>query len=221
MLRPHPAGRAATEAINEAGRDQELVAAGFLRRSLRDVFLPHPFAEPGRIALSATLGDCQRHDFTTREARAGSGRLHNRSRHLECKKEQLLVSSLNGLACSGLKLLLGATRPVAFRSVALFIVVMGASIGVHELVTARTLRGHLVDEWLLAAAGVVSVGFAGVFLGFALGWIRLEPSPSGQTFYWLGTYFGFGAVCLLGLAARQLRPPATIHRISDSALPAR
>jgi uncharacterized membrane protein HdeD (DUF308 family) len=137
------------------------------------------------------------------------------------RKSNSWFLALNGLACSGLGLLLGATRPVAFRSVALFIVLMGASIGVHELVTARTLRGHLVDEWLLAAAGVVSVGFAGVFLGFALGWIRLEPSPSGQTFYWLGTYFGFGAICLLGLAARQLRPPATIHRISDSALPAR
>lgn len=118
--------------------------------------------------------------------------------------------ALNGLACCGLGLLvgIGATRPVAFRSIALFIVVMGASIGVHELVTARTLRGHLVDEWLLAAAGVVSIGFAGVFLSFALGWMTLEPSPSGQTFYWLGTYFGFGAICLLGLAARQLRPPA-------------
>ena len=130
---------------------------------------------------------------------------------------------LNGLACSGLGLLvgIGATRPVAFRSIALVTVVMGASIGVHELVTARTLRGRLVGEWLLAAAGVVSIGFAGVFLTFALGWMRLEPSPSGQTFYWLGTYFAFGAICLLGLAARQLRPPATIHRISDSALSTR
>lgn len=131
--------------------------------------------------------------------------------------------ALNGLAASALGLLidLGSTRPVAFRTIALIIVVMAASIGIYELATARTLRGHLVNEWLLAGAGVVSVGFAAVFLGFALGWIRLEPSPSGQTFYWLSAYFAFGAVCMLGLALRQLRPPAASYSMSDSALPAR
>jgi uncharacterized membrane protein HdeD (DUF308 family) len=130
---------------------------------------------------------------------------------------------LNGLACSALGLLisLGATRPVAFRTLALFIVAMATSAGVHELAMARTLRGHLLDEWLLAGAGVFSVGFAGVFLGFALHWIKLEPSPSGQTFYWLGSYFAFSAVCMLGLALRQLRPPAASYTMSNGALPAR
>lgn len=131
--------------------------------------------------------------------------------------------ALNGLACCALGLLisLGATRPVRFRTVALFIVIMAASISVHELAIARTSRGHLVDEWLLAGAGVVSVAFAAVFFGFVLGWIRLEPSPSGQTFYWLGSYFAFSAVCMLGLALRQIRPPAASYSMSDSALPAR
>ncbi len=131
--------------------------------------------------------------------------------------------AVNGLACSalGLLIVLGATRPVAFRTLALFIVVMAASIGVYELATARTVRGHLVDEWLLAGAGVISVGFAGVFLGFALGWIRLEPSPSGQTFYWLGSYFAFSALCMLGLAFRQIKPPAAGYTVSDGAMPAR
>jgi uncharacterized membrane protein HdeD (DUF308 family) len=131
--------------------------------------------------------------------------------------------ALNGLACCalGLSIDLGATRPVGFRTIALLIVVMAVSVGVHELAMARTLRGHLVDEWLLAGAGVVSVAFAGVFFGFALRWIRLEPSPSGQTFYWLSAYFAFGAVCMLGLALRQLRPPAASYSMSDSALPAR
>ena len=130
---------------------------------------------------------------------------------------------LNGFACSALGLLisLGATRPVAFRTLAIFIVVMATSAGVHELAIARTVRGHLVDEWLLAGAGVFSVGFAGVFLGFALYGVRLEPSPSGQTFYWLGSYFAFSAVCMLGLALRQLRPPAASYNINGSALPAR
>jgi uncharacterized membrane protein HdeD (DUF308 family) len=131
--------------------------------------------------------------------------------------------ALNGLACSALGLLigLGANRPVAFRTLALFIVVMAGSIGIYELAAARTVRGLLVHEWLLAAAGVVSVGFAGVFLGFALGWIRLEPSPSGQTFYWLGSYFAFSALCMLGLAFRQIKPPAAGYSMSDGAMPAR
>jgi hypothetical protein len=47
---------------------------------------------------------------------------------------------------------------------------------------------------------VVSVGFAVVFLGFVLRWIKLDSSPSAQTFHWLGSYFGFTAICMVGLA---------------------
>jgi uncharacterized membrane protein HdeD (DUF308 family) len=131
--------------------------------------------------------------------------------------------ALNGLACIalGLSISLGATRPVGFRTVALLVAVMAASFGVHELAIARALRGHLIGKWLLAAAGVVSVGFAGVFLGFAMGWIRLDPSPSGQTFYWLGSYFAFTALCLLALALRQIGPLASSYSMDDGALPAR
>jgi uncharacterized membrane protein HdeD (DUF308 family) len=128
---------------------------------------------------------------------------------------------LNGVACIALGLLisLGATRPVAFRTIALLVALMAASFAVHELAMARALRGHPASEWLLAGAGVVSVGFAGVFFGFGVGWIRLEPSPSGETFYWLGAYFAFSALCMLGLALRRLRPPVPAFRISDSPLP--
>jgi hypothetical protein len=76
-----------------------------------------------------------------------------------------------------------------------------------------------LDEWLLAGAGMVSVGFAGVFLGFVTGWIRLAPSPSGETFYWLGAYFGFSAVSMLGLALGQVRPPASMHGVRTGILP--
>lgn len=120
---------------------------------------------------------------------------------------------LNGLACSALGIMvdLGATRAITFRSIAVVIAVMAVSIGLYELVAAETLRGHRVDEWLLAAAGVVSVGFAAVFLGFVFRWIRLEPSPSAQTFHWLGSYFGFSAMCMLGLALGHFRPPSVGH----------
>jgi uncharacterized membrane protein HdeD (DUF308 family) len=120
------------------------------------------------------------------------------------RKGNSWLLALNGLACTslGLLLTLGATRPNTFRTIALVIVAMAMSIGLYELATARTLRGQLIDEWLLDAAGVVSVGFAMVFLGFVLRWIKLDPSPSAQTFNWLGSYFGFTAICMVGLALR-------------------
>jgi hypothetical protein len=128
---------------------------------------------------------------------------------------------LNGLACCalGIMVALGATRPITFRSIALAIVVMAVSIGLYEWVSAQTLRVHQVDEGLLAAAGIVSVGFAGVFLGFVFGWIRPDPGPSAQTFHWLGSYFGFGAICMLGLAPGHFRPPSAIPSVGNNASP--
>jgi hypothetical protein len=53
---------------------------------------------------------------------------------------------------------------------------------------------------LLDLAGVSSFGFALVFL--LLGrWIKLGPG-SHTDLLWLGLYFGFSAVCMLGLALR-------------------
>ncbi|HWZ50430.1 MAG TPA: DUF308 domain-containing protein [Granulicella sp.] len=128
---------------------------------------------------------------------------------------------LNGLACSafGLLVTLGATRPIAFRTIALLIVVMAVSIGIYELATARALWWHLADEWLFGAAGVVSIGFAVAFLAFVLRSIKLDPGSPAQTFYWLGSYFGFSAVCMLALALRLNGPRVHIHRISSRTLP--
>ena len=136
------------------------------------------------------------------------------------RKDNSWLLVLNGLACSSLGLLvtLGATRPIAFRTIALVIVIMAMSIGLYELATARTLRGHPIDEWLLGAAGVVSVGFAVAFLAFVLRWIKLDPSPSAQTFHWLGSYFGFTAICMVGLALRLNGQRVHIHRVSSRKL---
>jgi uncharacterized membrane protein HdeD (DUF308 family) len=136
------------------------------------------------------------------------------------RKENSWLLALNGLACSSLGLLitLGATRPITFRTIALVIVIMAISIGLYELATARTLRGHLIDEWLLGAAGAVSVVFAAVFLGFVLHWIKLDPSPSAQTFNWLGSYFGFTAICMVGLALRPNGLRVHMDRVSSRKL---
>jgi hypothetical protein len=127
---------------------------------------------------------------------------------------------LNGIACSALGVLmsLGASRPIAFRTIAQVIVAMAVSMGLYEMAAARELRGHLADMWLFIAAGVLSSGFAAVFLAFVFRWIKLDPGPSSQTFHWLGSYFGFSALCMLFLAVRCMRPPALIMPIGGSAL---
>ena len=114
-------------------------------------------------------------------------------------KSALLV--LNGLACSALGLIFAFwTGPLAFRTVALLIIVMAVSIGVYDLITAQTFRRRLVDEWLLKGAGVVSIGFALVFFAFVFGWMKLQPASPAQSLHWLGSYFAVNAICMLALA---------------------
>lgn len=128
---------------------------------------------------------------------------------------------LNGLGCGalGIMVILGATRPITFRSVASVIAVMAVSIGVFEFGAAHKLRRHRVDEWLSALAGVVSVGFAWMFLGFVFGWVKLEHGPSSQTFHWLGSYFGFSSICMLGLALGHLEPLLANSSVGDNVSP--
>jgi uncharacterized membrane protein HdeD (DUF308 family) len=130
---------------------------------------------------------------------------------------------LNGLACGvlGMAILLGAHRSIRFRTIAELIVVMAASIAIFEFANLRGSPNRLAGKWPSAAAGALAVGFAAVFLGFVLGWIKLHPSPSLQTFYWLASYFGFSALCMLGLALGQFRPSAPLPGIGNSSLPAR
>jgi uncharacterized membrane protein HdeD (DUF308 family) len=135
-------------------------------------------------------------------------------------KSWLLV--LNGLAFIAYGLLPVFWRgPLSFRLFALLIVVMAVSVGIFEWATARALRGqrHVADEWFLGLAGAASVGFALAFLALAFRWIRLEPGPHPSIFLWLASYFGFSALCMLGMALRlnSLRPG--VHRIASSALP--
>jgi len=135
------------------------------------------------------------------------------------RKSNSWLLVLNGLVCSALGLLVRSNRPIAFRTVALFIVVMAVSIGVYELAAARALRGY-VEEWLLDTAAIVSLGFALAFLAFVLRWLKLEPSPSAQTFNWLGSYFGFSAICMLWFAFREFKPKIALHPKANRALPA-
>jgi len=126
------------------------------------------------------------------------------------RKSWLLV--LNGLAFGALGLLLRFwTGPLAFRTIAFLIVVMAASAGILELTAARKLRRHAAAEWFLGLAGVVSVGFGLVFLAFVLG---VGPKDAVTTFLWMGSYFGFSALCLLIAAARLNGLRADVHRLA-------
>ena len=111
---------------------------------------------------------------------------------------------LNGLALGAFGLIHFFVRfRISFLTFALLIILMAMSIGILELVIARTLRRprHVADGWFLALAGVVSVGFALAFFALGFRWIKIEPG-SHADLLWLGSYFGFSAICMLGLALR-------------------
>jgi hypothetical protein len=110
--------------------------------------------------------------------------------------------ALNGLALCGLGAISNLTRyPISFRAVALLLAVMAMSIGIVELETAQTFRRHLGDEWFLGWAGAASLGFALAFFALAFRWIGVDPG-SHSDLLWLGSYFGFSAICMLWLALR-------------------
>ena len=113
---------------------------------------------------------------------------------------------LNGIACSALGAILAFwTGPLAFRTIALLVIVMALSIGVYEFAIARISR-RASDEWLLGIVGVVSVGFAFAFLAFVFRWIKLQPGSPAQSLHWLGSYFAFSAICMLALTIYFHRP---------------
>jgi uncharacterized membrane protein HdeD (DUF308 family) len=135
-------------------------------------------------------------------------------------KSWLLV--LNGLALGALGLIYYrlVRFGISFLTIALLIVLMAISMGILQFVTARTLRRqrHIADGWFLGFAGVASVGFALAFFALGFRWIKLGPG-SHADLLWLGSYFGFSAICMLGLGLRLNSLRATVHRMASSALP--
>ncbi|HEY3740458.1 MAG TPA: hypothetical protein VGL53_11470, partial [Bryobacteraceae bacterium] len=58
---------------------------------------------------------------------------------------------------------------------------------------------HIADKWFLHIAGATAFAFALAFIALGFHWVRLGP-----TIYlpWMSTYFGFSAMCMLGLGVR-------------------
>ncbi len=105
---------------------------------------------------------------------------------------------VNGLSLSALGVLLlgifGAS--LAFRTLAGLLVVMALCLGVLMLSAVRGLRRSPAALWLLGLACAGSLAYALVFL-----WMKPLPGTHSEIL-WMGSYFGFQAVCLLGLAWR-------------------
>jgi uncharacterized membrane protein HdeD (DUF308 family) len=117
---------------------------------------------------------------------------------------------LNGAALSTLGLIFLFWRgPLAFRTIALLLIVMAVSAGILALAAALNLRGHVSDKWLLGLAGALAAAFALTFFVLGFGWIRLARPELLNL--WMGSFFAFSAICLLGLAVR-------LHNLRGSAL---
>jgi hypothetical protein len=111
--------------------------------------------------------------------------------------------ALNGLALGALGLVLNGVFGfrIRFSTIALLIMVMAMSLGVFEWEIARTVRRQVVDRWVLRLAGAASFGFAAAFCVLGFGWIKIEPG-SYLDLRWMGAYFAFSAMCMLGLGLR-------------------
>jgi uncharacterized membrane protein HdeD (DUF308 family) len=165
----------------------------FLTRSSAETYTLRPFATKGVTVflgiLAVVAGACT---VAAGIWRAATG------------KWWLLVADGALVIAAGLTLIL--VDGVAFTTVTQAVVVLAVAIGFLELSVARSLRRHLPDEWILALAGIGSVGFALAFL-------LLKTEEIGPMFIWLGAFSGFSAVCMLALAFRLRRLRTSIHRV--------
>jgi uncharacterized membrane protein HdeD (DUF308 family) len=108
------------------------------------------------------------------------------------RKAWLVV--VNGAALGALGLILRFWRgPLAFRTIALLLIVMALSLGIAALRASRHSRV------VRTAAGVL-IGFGSAFLVLGFGWIR--PAAPEWLNVWMGAFFGFSAVCLAAFAMR-------------------
>jgi uncharacterized membrane protein HdeD (DUF308 family) len=118
-------------------------------------------------------------------------------------KTKAWLLALNGLVLSALGTIyiFFVGSRISFRTIALLIILMAITAAIPELQTARIMWRYGAPGWLLALAGALSVGFALVFLVLGFGGLKVEPG-SHRELLWLGFYFVFSAVCMLGFALR-------------------
>ncbi|MGO9012522.1 MAG: hypothetical protein ACLQPN_20695 [Bryobacteraceae bacterium] len=124
--------------------------------------------------------------------------------------------ALNGLALGAYGLVSVSAIPrgrVSFLPFALLFVVMAASVGVSAAAAAHSIRRHVSDKRCLDLAGVASFVFAIAFL--VLGFRLVRPAPL-EFHLFMSSYFGFSAICMLGLGLRLNSLRAAIHRMAGA-----
>lgn len=106
---------------------------------------------------------------------------------------------LNGLALGSLGLLfLGvAGAAVSFRTIAGLVVAMALSLGALVLTAASASRRNRLGLWVWGMASAGAVAYAAAFL-----WMKPVPGTHSEIL-WIGSYYGFQAACLLGLAWKK------------------
>lgn len=129
---------------------------------------------------------------------------------------------LNGLGCCALAgmLFLGASRPVTFRSIAFLVSEMAATLALYALATAHAGSARSASRWVWSIAALIATSFTAAFLAFGLHWMRLDPEWRGQSFYWLGAYFGFSGIVMLALSLDRHGRRTPFRIGSEGALPA-
>lgn len=110
-------------------------------------------------------------------------------------------------------------RAVAFRSIAVLIVLMAIGLGLFAFLNWTSDASRLMRR-LALGAGVIQFGFACLFLAFVAQWVRLAPGSLMESLDLLGAYFGFSALCMLGFSIDAYRPRARNHGALGSTLPA-
>jgi len=112
--------------------------------------------------------------------------------------------SLHGLALGAFGLI-GISPlvkgPLGFRPISLLFVLMALSLGAFALGNARTRRNRSPYGLFIGVCGVTSLLFACSFVAVGFGWIRIA-SPFFY-WYWMSSYFGFTALCMLSIAVSQ------------------
>jgi uncharacterized membrane protein HdeD (DUF308 family) len=112
--------------------------------------------------------------------------------------------ALSGIALSALGLVFDGVfgSTIRFRTVAVLIILSAVSTGIFQCAAARRLwRRKVADASLLGVAGIGSAIFASAFFALGFGWAKIEPG-SFKDLLWLGLYFAFSAVCMLGSGLR-------------------
>lgn len=133
-------------------------------------------------------------------------------------KSWLLVLNAFALTALGLIHNFLLRYPIRFTTIAALVLLMAFSIGMLSCRIAHGFRtlDPSARRRATTITGMSSTIFAGVFLGLVLRWIPIGPG-SHMDLFWLGFYFAFSAICMLGFAlqvhARAVRNAWAISRM--------